>query len=74
MGQGDISKGDIRMAKIVRIQIAKAPGRWNQYRVREITAGGRVLNSYLANGSDNARRIASSSARAHGVGTVERVS
>ncbi len=53
--------------KIAKVQIARKRGLWGGYKVREITSGGRVLNSYDAFDIADARRMANFSARTHGV-------
>ena len=53
-------------AKIVKVQLVALTGRWGGYKVREITEGGAVKNSYKFQYRDEAKRAAKSSAQAHG--------
>ena len=53
-------------AKIVKIQIAKKPGKWGGYKVRLVSERGAIVSSFDAFDLRAARSIAAGEARHHG--------
>jgi hypothetical protein len=57
--------------KIAKVQLVRKSGRWGGYKVREVTPGGRVLNSYDFTFRAEAKACAKRLALFHNVECVE---